>query len=157
MTVAQPTEGGSIHRIGVLLQKIWPAHYWRLTAITLERCFYIPHPSASSLWREIISFRPFAHWYRDARHRPQTRFDDRKEGWSRGGRSAFGKGRTAFSRNRVFATERRVVLKARVVGRAFHSAPGRPTSPTSSATASSGTVRRAAHRGPHRRQTASSV
>jgi hypothetical protein len=42
------------------------------------------------------------------------------------GRSEFGKGRTAFSRNRLFATERRVVLKARVVrhrGRAFRSAP----------------------------------
>jgi type IV secretory pathway VirD2 relaxase len=42
------------------------------------------------------------------------------------GRSMFGRGRRAFSRNRVFAATRRVVVKARVArhaGRAFRSAP----------------------------------
>lgn len=42
------------------------------------------------------------------------------------GRSTFGRGRLAFSRNRLFTTTRRVVVKARVArhqGRAFRSAP----------------------------------
>jgi len=42
------------------------------------------------------------------------------------GRSTFGRGRIAFSRNRLFSTSRRVVVKARIArhqGRAFHSAP----------------------------------
>lgn len=42
------------------------------------------------------------------------------------GRSTFGRGRIAFSRNRLFATSRRVVVKARIArhqGRAFRSAP----------------------------------
>lgn len=44
----------------------------------------------------------------------------------RSGRSGFGRGRLAFSRERLFAPGRRVVVKARVVrhkGRAFRSAP----------------------------------
>jgi len=42
------------------------------------------------------------------------------------GRSTFGRGRLAFSRNRLFSTSRRVVVKARIArhqGRAFRSAP----------------------------------
>ncbi|WOJ88345.1 DUF3363 domain-containing protein [Methylocapsa polymorpha] len=42
------------------------------------------------------------------------------------GRSTFGRGRIAFSRNRLFSTSRRVVVKARIArhhGRAFRSAP----------------------------------
>ena len=42
------------------------------------------------------------------------------------GRSTFGRGRAVFSRNRLFSTQRRVVVKARIVrhqGRAFRSAP----------------------------------
>ncbi len=42
------------------------------------------------------------------------------------GCSSFGRGRIAFSRSRLFATSRRVVVKARIVrhqGRAFRSAP----------------------------------
>jgi type IV secretory pathway VirD2 relaxase len=44
----------------------------------------------------------------------------------RGGRSTFGRGRAAFGRSRLFGSERRVVVKSRVVrhqGRAFRSAP----------------------------------
>jgi hypothetical protein len=42
------------------------------------------------------------------------------------GPSTFGRGRIAFSRNRLFGTSRRVVVKARIArhqGRAFRSAP----------------------------------
>jgi type IV secretory pathway VirD2 relaxase len=49
-----------------------------------------------------------------------------REGGPRYGRSTFGRGRTAFGRSRLFGSERRVVVKARVVrhrGRAFRSAP----------------------------------
>jgi type IV secretory pathway VirD2 relaxase len=49
-----------------------------------------------------------------------------KRGGPGGGHSSFGRGRTAFSRNRLFSADRRVVVKARVVrhqGRAFRSAP----------------------------------
>src|SRR5215468_10618833 len=45
---------------------------------------------------------------------------------ARSGPSTFGRGRIAFSRNRLFAAHRRVVVKARVVrhqGRTFRSAP----------------------------------
>jgi hypothetical protein len=70
-----------------------------------------------------------------------------------GCRSAFGRGRTAFSRSRLFAANRRVVVKARVVR--HQDAPSarrrcRLTSPTSSATASPGTARRAACSAPPR-------
>jgi hypothetical protein len=49
-----------------------------------------------------------------------------RRGGPGGGRSTFGRGRTAFSRSRLFATDRRVVVKARVVRhqrRGFRSAP----------------------------------
>jgi type IV secretory pathway VirD2 relaxase len=49
-----------------------------------------------------------------------------RRGAPRYGHSTFGRGRTAFGRSRLFATQRRVVVKARVVrhrGRAFRSAP----------------------------------
>jgi type IV secretory pathway VirD2 relaxase len=49
-----------------------------------------------------------------------------KRGGSRYGRSTFGRGRTAFGRSRLFGSERRVVVKARIVrhqGRSFRSAP----------------------------------
>jgi type IV secretory pathway VirD2 relaxase len=49
-----------------------------------------------------------------------------RKGGSRYGHSTFGRGRTAFGRSRLFAAQRRVVVKARVVrhqGRAFRSAP----------------------------------
>jgi type IV secretory pathway VirD2 relaxase len=49
-----------------------------------------------------------------------------RRGGRSGGRSSFGRGRTAFSRSRLFAADRRVVVKARVVrhqGHAFRSAP----------------------------------
>jgi type IV secretory pathway VirD2 relaxase len=48
------------------------------------------------------------------------------KGGGRYGRSTFGRGRTAFGRSRLFGSERRVVVKARIVrhqGRAFRSAP----------------------------------
>ena len=47
----------------------------------------------------------------------------KRSGW---GRSTFGRGRVAFSRARLFAATRRVVVKARIArhtGRAFRSAP----------------------------------
>jgi type IV secretory pathway VirD2 relaxase len=49
-----------------------------------------------------------------------------RRGGSPGHHSTFGRGRTAFGRSRLFAAERRVVVKARVVrhqGRAFRAAP----------------------------------
>jgi type IV secretory pathway VirD2 relaxase len=49
-----------------------------------------------------------------------------RKGGPRYGHSTFGRGRTAFGHSRLFAAQRRVVVKARVVrhrGRAFRSAP----------------------------------
>ncbi len=49
-----------------------------------------------------------------------------RRGAPRYGYSTFGRGRTAFGRSRLFAAQRRVVVKARVArhrGRAFRSAP----------------------------------
>jgi type IV secretory pathway VirD2 relaxase len=48
------------------------------------------------------------------------------KGGGRYGRSTFGRGRTAFGRSRLFGSDRRVVVKARIVrhqGRSFRSAP----------------------------------
>jgi hypothetical protein len=84
----------------------------------------------------------------------RTRFDDCKEGWFRG--AARSSGKAAPRSAAIVCSPPNVVSSSRPGWSAIGGGPsarrhGRPASPTSNATASPGTMRRAALRGPHRR------
>jgi hypothetical protein len=85
--------------------------------------------------------------------RVSDRFDDRKEGWSRGSRSAFGRGRTAFPRSRLLPPTVAFVVEARVIhhqGRSFRSAPLSAHVAYLERDGSPGMARRAAYSAPPR-------